>query len=350
MPATPTTLPRDVAAAYARAGLGNISREYPNHPAHVLTGPEDLIPPSQLHPIFFGSFDWHSAVHQHWMLVRILRLHPDVEGADDVRSTLDDRLTADAARVEVAYLDDPARRAFERPYGWAWLLTLAAELHSWEDPAGTRWEAALQPLTRTVRGRCLAWLHDTPYPQRSGTHGNSAFACALLHDVAEATDDVALATAVADAAYRWYADDGGYPAWLEPSATDFLSPALVEIDLMRRVLGVAFPGWVEGFLPHPDPLMVPADVPDRTDPHGVHLDGLNLSRAWCWYELAAALTADHPLHAVAGPAADAHAEAALPWVLTGEYVGEHWLASFAVYLLGGGAITAPRARPPGDGP
>ncbi len=336
------SLPLDVATAYARAGLDNIAREYPNHPAHVLTGPDDLVPPSQLHPIFFGSFDWHSAVHQHWMLVRILRLHADVEVADDIRSAIDERMTEPAARTEADYFSDPHRRSFERPYGWAWLLTLAAELHAWDDPAGDRWEAALQPLTGTVRDRCLGWLRDTPYPQRSGTHSNSAFAGALLLDVAAETDDEELATAVSDAALGWYAEGGAYPAWLEPSATDFLSPALTEIDLMRRVLGDAFPSWVEGFLPDPQPLTVPVQVADRTDPHGVHLDGLNLSRAWCWQGLAWALPADHGLRSVAAEAAVAHADAALPWVLTGEYVGEHWLASFAVYLLGGGAITSPR--------
>ena len=340
---TPTgLLPLDVATAYARAGLDNIAREYPNHPAHVLTGPDDLVPPSQLHPIFFGSFDWHSAVHQHWMLVRILRLHPDIEVAGDVRRVFDERLTVLAARTEAAYFSDPLRRSFERPYGWAWLLTLAAELYTWDDPAGARWAEALQPLTTTVRGRCLSWLHDAPYPQRSGTHSNSAFAGALLLDVAAAMDDEELASAVTEAALGWYAEGGAYPAWLEPSATDFLSPALVEIDLMRRVLGEAFPAWVEGFLPDPQPLTVPAQVADRADPHGVHLDGLNLSRAWCWEGLAAALPADHGLQVVATEAAVAHADAALPWVLTGEYVGEHWLASFAVYLLGGGAITPPR--------
>ena len=342
----PPALTVRVAEGYARAGLANIGREYPNQPAHLLTGPEDLLPPSALHPIFFGSYDWHSSVHQHWMLVRLLRIHSDLEVAATVRAALDERVTDEAARVEARYLEDPNRRSFERPYGWAWLLTLAAELTAWGDAGAARWEAALRPLTTTVRERCLTWLRDTPYPQRSGTHGNSAFAAGLLHDAAVATRDEELRDAVAAAAQRWYGDDGAYPGWLEPSATDFLSPALVEIDLMRRIRGDDLAAWVEGFLPDPGPLTTPVQVADRSDPHGVHLDGLNLCRAWCWHGLADALPTGHALRPLATTAATAHAEAALPWVLTGEYVGEHWLASFAVYLLGGGAITPPNVRSP----
>ncbi len=338
----PTTeLTPEVATTYARAGLDNIAREYPNHPAHLLTGPDDLVPPSQLHPIFYGSFDWHSAVHQHWMLVRLLRLYPDLEVAPTVRAALDERLTEDAARIEASYLDDPLRRSFERPYGWAWLLTLAAELATWEDSDGPRWEVALRPLTTTLRDHALRWLTTTPYPQRSGTHGNSAFAGVLLHDAAVTTGDTELSEAVTEAARRWYGEDAGYAAWGEPSANDFLSPGLVELDLMGRLLGDGFAAWATAFLPDPTPLMTPVEVADRTDPQGVHLDGLNLSRAWCWRNLAAALPDEHALAIAAGPAAEAHLAASLPSVLTGEYVGEHWLPTFAVYLLGDGALRHP---------
>ncbi len=339
-----SSLPSEVALAYARAGLANIQREYPNHPGHLLTGPDDLRPPSALHPIFYGSFDWHSAVHQHWMLVRLLRLFPDLEVAAQVRTVLTARFTTEAAEAEAAYLSEPLRRSFERPYGWAWLLTLAAELDVWEDPASEVWQAGLHPLVREIRTRCLTWLTETNYPQRSGTHGNSAFAAVLLHDAAAATTDRELARAVGDAAHRWYADDAGYAAWIEPSATDFLSPALTEVDLLRRVLDpAAFTGWVGRFLPDPSPLTRPAVVADRTDPQGVHLDGLNLSRAWCWRGLAEALPADEPLREVAREAAARHAAASLPAVLTGEYVGEHWLPTFAVYLLCGGTAAPPPA-------
>ncbi|AGA32279.1 hypothetical protein TVNIR_0578 [Thioalkalivibrio nitratireducens DSM 14787] len=325
--------------AYARAGLANIRREYPNHPGHLLTGEEDLRAPSQLHPIFYGCFDWHSSVHQHWMLVRLLRRSPRLGMADAVRNTLDRQFDVGAARIEAAYFQHPQRRSFERPYGWAWLLTLAAELEAWGEAAPRRWAAALQPLTDTVRGRCLDWLAGTRYPQRAGTHGNSAFACALLLDAANVSGDVDLAEAAVAAAWRWYAADAGYPAWIEPSATDFLSPALVEADLMARIVpGDGFPEWLEGFLPVPDPLEEPVVVTERGDPQGVHLDGLNLSRAWCWRRIGATLPADHPWRPAAHRAAARHAVASLPAVLSGDYVAEHWLPSFAVYLFEGALV------------
>jgi hypothetical protein len=332
-------LERAMASRYATVGLANVAREYPNHPAHLVTGPDDLAPPSALHPIFFGSLDWHSSVHQHWMLVRLLRRVPDLPEAAAVRAWFDERVHRPAAVAEAAYLAHPDRRSFERPYGWAWLLALAAELRTWADPDAARWAEALEPLAATVRERSLAWLRTTTYPNRPGTHANSAFAGVLLRDAAVVTDDGELRTAVDAAATRWYADDAGYPAWLEPSASDFLSPALVELDLLGRVLERdAFLAWAERFLPDPTPLTVPAVVADRTDPHTVHLDGLNLSRAWCWRRLAAVLPTTHPLDAGAAAAADRHAAAALPHVVGTAYVGEHWLPTFAVYLLTDGVL------------
>jgi hypothetical protein len=335
------------ASRYARLGLANIDREYPNHPGHLLTGPDDLLPPSALHPIFFGSYDWHSAVHQHWMLVRLVRRFPDLPEAGTIRRVLDARFTVGAVATETAYLRDPERRSWERPYGWAWLLTLTAELARWaasdaEDATTTgaedattaaRWATALAPLAEVVRDRCLDWLATTTYPNRAGTHGNSAFACVLLHDAAGAVGDVRLTAAVTAAADRWYADDEGYPAWLEPSASDFLSPVLVEADLLRRLLPPeAFADRFRRLLPDPRPLLEPAVVSDRTDPQTVHLDGLNLSRAWCWLAIADALR-ENGRAAAAREAAGRHAAASLPAVLGGEYVGEHWLPTFAVRLL-----------------
>lgn len=325
------------ASRYARAGLANVAREYPNHPMHLLTGPDDLgAAPSALHPVFFGSYDWHSSVHQHWMLVRLLRRFRDLPEAGAVRDWFDTRLTEAAVATEAAYLDDPARRTWERPYGWAWLLTLAAELRAGapDDADLDRWDATLAPLAEVVRERSIAWLAGTTYPQRSGTHANSAFACGLLHDAAAVTGDRPLTAAVGEAALRWYGRDEGYHAAFEPSANDFLSPALVEADLLRRVLGPAeLAGWLHRFLPDPTPLTVPAVVSDRTDPQTVHLDGLNLSRAWCWEAIAAALPEGDPLTEPARRAAIDHREASLPAVLSGEYVGEHWLPTFAVHLL-----------------
>jgi hypothetical protein len=328
-----------VASRYARQGLDNVAREYPNHPAHLLTGPEDLVIPSTLHPIFFGSYDWHSSVHQHWLLVRLLRRFPSLAEAAEVRSWFDEHLTAEAAEVEADYLRQPARRSWERPYGWAWLLTLDAELRTWAAdgaPDADRWVAGLTPLVEVVRGRCLDWLAVTPYPQRSGTHANSAFACGLLWDAAVAVGDAELRAAIDAAATRWYATDAGYPAWVEPSAADFLSPVLVTADLRRRQLRPdAFAAWFRRLLPDPGPLLEPAIVVDRTDPQTVHLDGLNLSRAWCWRRIADALAVggDDAGAALADAAAVRHAETALPHALGGDYVGTHWLPTFGLYLL-----------------
>jgi hypothetical protein len=338
----PTDTPEDrldleVASRYAAAGLANVAREYPNHPMHLLTGPADLArSPSTLHPLFFGSYDWHSSVHQHWMLVRLLRRFPDLPEAGDIRGWFDARCTEDTVAVEADYLADPARRAWERPYGWAWLLTLHAELHAGggTDADLARWAATLAPLAELVRDRCVDWLETTTYPQRSGTHANSAFACGLLHDAATVTDDARLVGAVGEATLRWYGRDAGWVAAFEPSANDFLSPSLVEADLLRRILaGAEFAGWFHRFLPDPTPLTVPALVSDRTDPQVVHLDGLNCSRAWCWWAIAEALPADDPVVRVARQAAAEHRRVALPAVLGGDYVGEHWLPTFAIYLL-----------------
>jgi hypothetical protein len=328
------------ASRYAQAGLANIDREYPNHPGHLLTGSADLVAPSELHPIFFGSYDWHSSVHQHWMLVRLMRRFPDLPEARTIVERFETRFTTDAVATEAAYLRHPHRRSWERPYGWAWLLTLTAELTDWASSrqersadAG-RWATTLDPLREVVRSRCLDWLTVTTYPQRSGTHANSAFACVLLHDAAEVHGDTELRRTVEDAATGWYADDAGYPAWLEPSASDFLSPVLVEADLLRRLLPAeAFPDRFHALLPDAGPLLEPAVVADRTDPHTVHLDGLNLSRGWCWLGIASALSADDPLAERAREAAQRHAEASLPAVLGGDYVGGHWLPTFAIHLL-----------------
>jgi hypothetical protein len=316
-------LDTETASRYAEVGLANVAREYPNHPGHLLEGPADLVPPSQLHPIFFGSYDWHSSVHQHWMLVRLCRRFPALPAFDAVETWFDERCTDQAGAVEAAYLAAPGRAAWERPYGWAWAMTLVSELRSWagDGHAGAaRWAAALEPLQEVVRGRALAWLRRSPYPQRSGTHQNSAFAAGLLWDAAIALRDDELRDTVDAAADRWYADDEGYPAWLEPSASDFLSPVLVVADLQRRRLPAeAFSGWFARLLPDPVPLLAPAVVVDRTDPQIVHLDGLNLSRAWCWARIGRCLLDRERSHAALA-AAERHAAASMPAVLD-HYVG-----------------------------
>jgi len=326
-------LTQDLAQRLASIALAHVGREYPNKLDQVLTGPADLRAPRDLHPVFFGSFDWHSCVHAHWMLARLLRRFPAMAAAPAIRAHLDARLTPEAVAAERAYLDRPLTAGFERPYGWAWLLALAAELARAEAP---RWADTLAPLAQDFADRFRAWLPKATYPIRTGTHTSTAFALALAQDYAAAYDP-ALRPLLQSAALRWYAQDTDCQAW-EPSGEDFLSPALVEAEAMRRLLPPdAFAPWLAGFLPRlaqgePAALFAPATVSDRSDGRIVHLDGLNLSRAWCWRALAQAWPPADPRRARAEAAAQAHLAASLPHV-AGDYMGEHWLATFAVLAL-----------------
>jgi hypothetical protein len=315
-------------ARMARLAILNIGREYPNAPGHLLQSAADLRPPRALHPAFFGSYDWHSSVHQHWLLVRLLRLDLAGVETDGARRAVAATLTPEALETEAAYLRE--RPSFERTYGWAWLLKLADELASWEDADADRWSRALAPAVDAVATNWMAFLGQVTYPIRAGTHANSAFGLALALDHARATGDAAFASVLADRALKWFAHDGDYPAHLEPGGDDFLSGALMEAALMTRLLdGAAFAEWFAAFLPSPAPaLLEPAIVADRSDAKTVHLDGLNLSRAWCWGTILA-VTGDR----LAAGAAERHLDASLPHLFNGEYVGEHWLSSFALLAL-----------------
>ncbi len=334
MTVAPVQLTATLASRLANAALGHIGREYPTVLVQVMSGPEDASTPRSLHPIFFGSFDWHSCVHAHWMLARLLRLYPALAEAETIRSHFDQALTPPKVAGERAYLQRPGHAGFERPYGWAWLLKLAAEL---EDGAAGRWGVTLQPLARDFADRFKAYLPKADYPVRAGVHSNTAFALLLADDYAQAAGDVALRDLVRGKARAWYGLDADCQAW-EPSGDDFLSPALIEALLMRRCLAPeAFQAWFAAFLPHagesePATLFHPARVSDRSDGKIAHLDGLNLSRAWCWQSLAGGLAAGDPVAAVARAAADRHLSAGLGHV-TGDYMGEHWLASFALLAL-----------------
>ncbi len=325
-----------LASRFAATALGHVTREYPNHIMHVLTGPQDARTPRDMHPIFFGSFDWHSCVHGWWTLFTLYRQHPDMAEAAQIRALADDLFTAEKLAGEAAYLARPEARGFERPYGWAWLLMLSAELERHDTPEGRGWAEILRPLTQIFAERFKAFLPLADYPVRVGTHYNTAFALRLTLDYAEA-HDADLAAACRAAALRWHAEDRDCQAW-EPSQDEFLSPALMEVVLMRRVLpGAEFRGWFDAFLPRlpegqPATLLAPARVSDRTDGKIAHLDGLNLSRGWCWREIVAALPDADPRRTVGRKAAAVHLDAALPHV-TGDYMGEHWLASFALLAL-----------------
>ncbi len=329
---TPRLTPQ-IAALYARTALSHVTREYPNKLDHVMGGPGDVQGPRALHPIFFGSFDWHSCVHGWWTLFTVLRIHPDLPEAAQIRALAGDLFTPENVAAETDYLARPGSRGFERPYGWGWLLMLAAELERHDDGRAE----TLRPLTQAFADRFKAFLPLADYPVRVGTHYNTAFALRLALDYAEGAGDDALTTLCRDRALRWHSADRDCQAW-EPSQDEFLSPALMEAALMRRVLERgAFAEWFEVFLPRlerrePATLLQPAAVSDRSDGKIAHLDGLNLSRAWCWREIAASLAGDDPRRAIALEAAQVHLDAALPHV-TGDYMGEHWLASFALLAL-----------------
>lgn len=320
---------------FARLALGHVTREYPNKLDHVIAGPEDVRGPRDLHPIFFGSFDWHSCVHGYWTLASVLRRFPDIPEADAIRGLFDAAFTPGKVAAETAYLALPGARGFERPYGWAWLLKLQAELIAHEAP----WAAIHRPLAEAFAQRFRDFLPRAGYPVRTGVHSSTAFALALAGDYARAAADAALLALFEDKARSWYLADADAQAW-EPSGDDFLSPTLVAAECLRRLLPQReFRAWLVAYLPHlaqrrPASLFTPAVVSDRTDGKIVHLDGLNLSRAWCWREIAAALP-EGPARAAAAEAAQVHLAASLPHV-AGDYMGEHWLASFAVL-----ALTAP---------
>lgn len=322
------------ASRFAAAALGHVTREYPNKMDHVLAGPEDVQGPRALHPILFGSFDWHSCVHGWWTLFTLLRLHPDMPEAARIRSLADELFTPANVAAEAAYLDRPGSRGFERPYGWAWLLMLAAELTRHGDDRHAR---TLHPLAAAFAQRFRDFLPLAAYPVRVGTHYNTAFALRLTADYAEGRGDAPLVALCRERAMLWHATDRDCQAW-EPSQDEFLSPALMEAALMRRMMAPdAFARWFDAFLPRldrrqPATLFQPASVSDRSDGKIAHLDGLNLSRAWCWREIAAALPPDDARRPIALEAAEAHLDAALPHV-TGDYMGEHWLASFALLAL-----------------
>jgi Protein of unknown function (DUF2891) len=327
------------ASAFARLALKGLDKEYPNKPEHVMGGPTDVMGPKALHPAFFGCYDWHSSVHGHWMLVRLLRLFPDLPEANEIRAILARHFTAENLKAESDYFGRKESKSFERPYGWAWLLKLAQELRGWNDADAEGWSKNFQPLADVIVARYLDYFPKQTYPIRTGVHPNTAFGLSFAHDYARATQDKRLLALIEERARTYFGADTEVPAGWEPGGADFFSPSLIEADLMRRVLPPAeFGLWFEKFLPRasrgePKALFTLATVTDRTDPQLVHLDGLNLSRAWCMKTIAAALPPGDPARIMLESAADRHARSALEHVASGDYAGEHWLASFAVYLL-----------------
>lgn len=332
-----STLTASLASHFASIALSHLTREYPNRLTHSLAGPRDVQSPRALHPVFYGSYDWHSCVHGYWLVAHLLARYPDLPEAPHIVAVIDEHFTEEKMAGERAYLDIPHNRGFERPYGWAWLLALATQLHAATSPQAERWSHALAPLTEAFAERFEAFLPMATYPLRVGTHFNTAFALTLALDFARKTSRYSLATLIESTARRWHEGDAACQAW-EPSGDEFLSPALMEAVLMSRVMEAdEFAAWFTRFLPElaarkPATLFVPATVTDRSDGKIAHLDGLNLSRAWCQRTLANALPENDARATILRAAAQTHLDAALPHV-AGDYMGEHWLATFAVLAL-----------------
>jgi hypothetical protein len=343
-PATAPSLEAAAAGRFASLALACVHREYPNKIAHVMDSDEDALPPRRLTPAFYGCFDWHSAVHGHWLLARLVRLHPDAPFAAAARAVLEKSLTPENVAVEVAYLSRKGRESFERPYGLAWLLQLAAEIREWDDRDAKRWAAALVPLERTSAARISEWLPKLAYPIREGEHPQTAFAFGLIFDWARVAGDGAMVALLERKTRELYLADQDCPLRYEPSGQDFLSPCLAEADLLRRILKPAeYAAWLGAFLPG-IPLdgsgawLAPGIVTDPTDGKLAHLDGLNLSRAWMLEGIAAGLPAEDPRVASLRAAAAIHAESGLKSVTGEHYEGGHWLGTFATYLVTGRGI------------
>jgi hypothetical protein len=332
--------PMDSAAAARFAGLALkcLHDEYPNHISLSMDRDADARPPRQLTPAFYGCLDWHSDVHGHWLLVRLLRLMPNAPFAAQARAELARSFTTENVAGELEYLKHPGRASFERPYGLAWLLQLSAELREWDDPQAKQWAGTLRPLETEVAARIKNWLPKLHYPIRIGEHDQTAFSFGLMWDWAQVAADTEMRALLQDAAQRFYLKDRSCPLSYEPSGEDFLSPCLAEADFMRRVLDhKAFGTWLSGFLPgipqsRRSGWLQPGVVTDRSDPKLAHIDGLNLSRSWMLEGIAHGLPAGDPRKPALLAAAEKHREAALPAVTGEHYEGGHWLGTFAVYL------------------
>ena len=345
-PAAPApSLAPDAAARFAALALKCLHQEYPNHISHTLNSAADARPPHELTPAFYGCLDWHSDVHGHWLLVRLLRLNPGAPFASEARAALEQSFTTANMDAEAAYLRGAGRASFERPYGLAWLLELSAELRRFDDADARRWSGVLAPLETEVVARLESWLPKLQYPIRVGEHDQTAFAFGLIWDWAGVAGDGQMRKLLADAAGRFYRRDRNCPLSYEPSGEDFLSPCLAEADFMRRVLDpLSFARWLSAFLPQiprsaapaaarqAHAWLVPGVVTDRSDPKLAHIDGLNLSRAWMLQGIAHGLPPGDARIAALRAAAARHADAALPAVTGQYYEGGHWLGTFAVYL------------------
>jgi len=332
-------LTEEGAAHFANLALNCIQREYPNKTGHIMID-SVMKTPREMHPAFYGCFDWHSSVHGHWMLVRLLKLYPDLHLRDAIISSLQDNINTINIQQEVNYFRQPTNLAYERMYGWAWLLKLAEELNSWHDPAAKKLSKALDPLTVVIVNRYFEFLPRQSYPITTGVHPNTAFGLSFGYDYAVAIGNDSLAGLIREKSLEYFAEDKNCPGEWEPGGEDFFSPCLLEAELMSKILPTGkFEKWFDEFLPDLDNgkfdvLLHPALVSDRADPKIVHLDGLNLSRAWCMQHIADQLE-EGEISRLLQQSARYHLKSTLPYIASGEYAGEHWLASFAVLAVSG---------------
>lgn len=336
---TGATFDAKAADRFARLALTCVHKEYPNKLSHSLNSDADVAPPRKLTPAFYGCYDWHSSVHGHWLLVRLVRMFPESVLAPDARAALAQSLTPENLAQEAAYIRTEGRASFERPYGLAWLLQLAAELHEWNDPQAKQWSANLKPVETAALERLKTWLPKLSHPIRIGEHNQTAFGMGLMLDYAQVARDDAFAALLKQKARQFFLEDRSCPLSYEPSGEDFLSPCLGEADVMRRVLPPAeYAKWLSDFMPQiptrADVDWLPVAVsPDPSDPKLAHLDGLNLSRAWMLEGIASGLPRNDARLAALVATALKHRQAGLAAVTGEHYEGGHWLGSFAVYLV-----------------
>jgi len=331
-------LSEEQAVRLARLPLRCINTEYPNKTGHIINGKsEAIMTPGELHPAFYGCLDWHSSVHGHWMLVKILKLYPDISLKDSIVSVLENSFSDIKIKGEVGYFSDFKNSSiFERTYGWAWLLKLDQELNTFDNPMAKRWAATLKPLTEKIVELWKAYLKKETYPNRTGVHPNTAFALVFALDWARTRQDTAFEAGIIRKAKAYYLNNTATPAYLEPDGTDFLSPSLEIADLMSRILSPAeFNKWFRKFYEQRslDNLVKLPVISDRTDYQIVHLDGLTISRAWCMLSIARKLPEKNKTRILFEKASSAFLQNALLNILSGNYGGEHWLGSFAVYAL-----------------
>ncbi len=333
----------DQVVNFAKLALDGIQTEFPNKPSNVMVDRQSVRSPREMHPAFFGCFDWHSSVHGHWMLVRLLREYPECSVGDSIRQKLAENLTEENIKKEAEYFQLKHNNNFERMYGWAWLLRLVTELHQWDDAQGKQWRGNLQSLEEIIVKRALDYLPRLTYPIRTGVHPDTGFALSQFLDYARTVGNLDLEELIVKRCRDYFLEDSNYPDRYEPSGEDFFSSGLNEADLMRRILNQReFSEWLNRFLPNltsrTSRLLTPVEVSDVTDGKIVHLAGLDLSRGWCFLGIAAALPLSDSRREILQQVAAEHARAGYKYVFSGHYEGEHWLATFAIYLHTGSGL------------